>query len=81
MKARRLNLPLAWLSTLLVSVAVAAVGVVWGKSADCKPGQIDGQCGLSTFLGLLYGASAGLAILFGITVYLLIVAYRRRRTT
>lgn len=79
MKARRLNLPLAWLITLLVSVAVAIGGYAWGKSVDCKPGQSDGQCGLGTFVGVLYGAGAGLAILLGVTVYLLIVACRRRR--
>jgi hypothetical protein len=26
-------------------------GYAWGKAVDCKPGQIDGQCGLSTFIG------------------------------
>ncbi len=81
MNARRLNLAVAWLIALLVSVAVAAGGIAWGKSVDCKPGQVDGQCGLSNFLGLLYGAGAGLAIILGMTVYLLIVAYRRRRAT
>ena len=79
MKAR-LKLAVAWLITLLVSVAVTAVGIVWGKAVDCKPGEIDGQCGLSTFLGLLYGAGGGMAILLGMTVYLLIVAFRWRRT-
>jgi hypothetical protein len=80
MKAR-FKLAVAWLITLLVSIAVTAVGIAWGKSVDCKAGEVDGQCGLGTFLGLLYGAGAGLAILLGMTVYLLIVAFRRRRTT
>jgi hypothetical protein len=44
-------------------------------------GQVDGQCGLGTFLGLLYGGGAGLAILLSLTVYILIIAYRQRRTT
>jgi hypothetical protein len=81
MKARRLNLPVAWLITSLLSVAIAVGGYAWGKTLDCKPGQIDGQCGLGTFVGLLYGAGAGLAIFLSMTVYFLVVAYRRRRAT
>jgi hypothetical protein len=81
MKPRRMNLVLAWLIGLLVSTSVAALGIGWGKSVDCKPGQVDGRCGLGTFLGLLYGGGAGLAILLSMTVYILIIAYRRRRTT
>ena len=49
----RLKFAVAWLITLLVSVAVTAVGIAWGKAVDCKPGEVDGQCGLGTFLELL----------------------------
>ena len=40
-----------------------------GKAGDCKPHDIDGQCGLSTFVGFLYGAIAGAASgIWGIVV-------------
>jgi hypothetical protein len=79
MKSRRLNLAVAWLLTLLLSVGIAVAFYDFGRAGDCKPGQIDGQCGLSTFLGLLYGVGAGLAIFLSVSVCFLIVAYRRRR--
>jgi hypothetical protein len=81
MKSHRLNLPVAWLITSMLSIAIAVGGYAWGKAVDCKPGQIDGQCGLGTFLGLLYGVGAGLAIFLITTVYFLVVAYRRRSAT
>ena len=74
------NLTLAWLFTLVLSVVIAVLSYYSGRASDCKPGQIDGQCGLSTFLGLVYGIGAGLTILVVVTVCLLVVAYRRRRT-
>jgi hypothetical protein len=80
MKPRPLNLFLAWLITLALSVAVAIWGYVLGRFVDCKPGQSDGQCGLSTFLGFYSGVLAGVAILLCVTVYLIVV-YRRRRAT
>ena len=79
MKARRLNLPVAWLLTLLLSVGIAVASYAFGKAGDCKPGEIDGQCGMSTFFGLLYGVGAGLTIFLSLSVYFLIVAYGRRR--
>jgi hypothetical protein len=36
----------------------------WGISQDCKPGQVDGQCGLSTGMGMLFGAFAAVTIFF-----------------
>jgi hypothetical protein len=42
---------------------------------------VDGQCGLATFLGLLYGVGTGLALFLITTVYFLVVAYRRRKAT
>jgi hypothetical protein len=74
------NLALVWLFTLVVSVGIAVLSYQSGKASDCKPGQVDGQCGLSTFLGLVYGVGAGLAILVVVTICLMVVAYRRRRT-
>jgi hypothetical protein len=74
----RLNLKVAWLITSVASVATSVGGYAWGKAVDCKPGQIDGQCGLSTFLGLLYGVGTGVAFFLISTVCFLIIAYRRR---
>jgi hypothetical protein len=74
------NLTLVWLFTLVVSVAIAVLSYQSGKASDCKPGQVDGQCGLSTFVGLIYGVGTGLAILGVVTICLIVVAYRRRRT-
>jgi hypothetical protein len=81
MKSHRLNLPVAWLITSMLSIAIAVGGYAWGRDVDCKPGQIDGQCGLGTFLGLFYGVGAGLAIFLITTVYFLVVAYQRRSAT
>ena len=76
---RRIDLLVVWVLSLLVSLLVGIAFYSSGKASDCKTGQIDGQCGLSTFLGSLYGASAGLLILSIATACVLIVAYRRRR--
>jgi hypothetical protein len=74
------KLTVVWFLSLIVSVAVAFLSYQSGKASDCKPGQVDGQCGLSTFLGLVYGVGAGLAILLVVTVCLLVIAHRLRRT-
>jgi hypothetical protein len=74
------KLTVVWFLSLIVSVAVALLSYQSGKASDCKPGQVDGQCGLSTFLGLVYGVGAGLAILLVVTVCLLVIAHRLRRT-
>jgi hypothetical protein len=69
MRSHRLSLPRAWLITSMLSIAIAVGGYALGKAVDCKPGQIDGQCGLGTFLGLLYGVGAGLVLFLITTVY------------
>ena len=74
------NLTLVWLLTLVVSVGIAVLSYQSGKASDCKPGQVDGQCGLSTFLGLVYGVGAGIATLSAVTICLIVVAYRRWRS-
>jgi hypothetical protein len=77
-KARRVNLFIVWLIAAAVAVVIANRFYAAGKASDCKPGQIDGQCGLSTFLGAIYGGAAGLAILGTTTVCVAVIAYRRR---
>ena len=55
-----------------------------GVAVDCKPGQSDGQCGLGTSIGTLYGAIAAIVIsivggsFVTIHVYLAVCAQRRR---
>lgn len=55
MNMRRKRFNKVWLWTSIASLAMAIALWRSGASADCKPGQIDGQCGLSTFIGILYG--------------------------
>jgi hypothetical protein len=81
MKARQTKLLLAWLATIALSVAVAFGLYSSGKAADCKPGQIDGQCGLATSMGAMFGAIAGLSIFLIRTTTCAVVALRRRRET
>lgn len=78
MKARRVNLFIVWLIAAAVAVVIADRFYAAGKASDCRPGQIDGQCGLSTFLGAIYGGAAGLAILGTTIVCVAVIAYRRR---
>ena len=78
MRPDQLYLKAAWVTTSLVSLAIAVGGYAWGKAMDCKPGQTDGQCGLNTFLGLFYGIGTGLALFLISTIFFLIIAYRRR---
>jgi hypothetical protein len=60
------NLP-RWifLPTLIgISIGTFFLFYWWGISQDCKPGQVDGQCGLATGMGILLGAGAAITIVF-----------------
>lgn len=46
-----------------------------GKASDCKPHQIDGQCGLSTFLGALYGIILVLVVNAGMGLLTLVLTF------
>jgi hypothetical protein len=81
MKSGRLNLPVAWLITSMLSAIIAVGGYAWGKAGDCTPQQVDGQCGLSTFVGLVCGVGTGLVIFLISTVSFLVIAYRRRNAS
>ena len=63
------KLPAVWLIAILVSVCLLAIGYLTGKAGDCRPGQIDGQCGLSTFVGIVYGALGSLVVLICASAY------------
>ena len=73
------NLPLVWLTAILIAFFSLVIGDRIGKAGDCSPGQMDGQCGLSTFVGLVYGAVGGLAILGCAVVYTVVCNYRHRK--
>lgn len=57
--------------TVAVSYATAAaiwLGLtLWAIGSDCGPQSIDGQCGMSTFFGIVYATAGGLlAIVFAL---------------
>jgi uncharacterized membrane protein YdjX (TVP38/TMEM64 family) len=45
----------------------------WGHSNDCSPHQVDGQCGLATAMGDLFGTVAACLIL---TVGMIVLGVR-----
>jgi hypothetical protein len=57
------NLLLYVFTLLAISIASFFPFYLQGIREDCRPNQIDGQCGLSTFLGEMYGAAASVAVL------------------
>ena len=77
MKARRTNLLLGWLTATALSVAVAIGFYARGKASDCTPHQIDGQCGMSTAMGMVEGLLVGGAIFLIATIFFAIAAARR----
>ena len=76
---RRLNLLFVWLISTVISVTAVIGGYYVGRAGDCSPGQVDGQCGMSTFFGFVYGSLAGLVIFVSMTIFVIVVAYRRNR--
>ena len=50
-----------------------------GKAGDCKPHEIDGQCGMSTFFGFVFGIFSASVILICGGVYLAIKRVREKR--
>jgi hypothetical protein len=72
-----------WLRLLIVLLGAALVqlaGYGCGRAIDCSPGQQDGQCGLSTGMGMLMGALGALVVLtLGLIGTLGEWLWRRRR--
>jgi hypothetical protein len=58
-----------WLRFVVVFVASALVvvaGYAIGMASDCGPHDRDGQCGMSTFFGILSGlAGGGIVLIIG----------------
>jgi hypothetical protein len=51
------------LAVFVVSIVPVVVGLKSGIAGDCSLGQRDGQCGLSTFVGLLNRLGIGALVL------------------
>jgi hypothetical protein len=69
-----------WLGTVAASMLAFIVCFLMGRASDCRPGQIDGQCGLATSMGMSAGAIVGAAILIIGTITIVIIAYRRKHS-
>ena len=70
-----------WLRLLIVFTASALIvvaGCLSGKAGDCGPHDVDGQCGLNTFAGLLTGLAGGAVVLL-VGSILTLVQWRRSR--
>ena len=75
----RSHLVRVWLVSLFVAVSVAACGFLVSRALDCSPKEIDGQCGMGTYFGSLFGVLAGAVILVGMTLYVIVAAHKTQR--
>ena len=75
MSKKTAKIPTVWLIAILMAFCSPAIGYLSGKAGDCQPGQIDGQCGLSTFVGIVYGVLGSLVILACASAYTLFRGY------
>jgi hypothetical protein len=62
--------------SILISILLLFAGYQYGKMGDCRPDEIDGQCGLSTVVGTVYGF-LGALLVFASTVTYSIYSGRR----
>ena len=76
MPQKAAKIPLFWPIAILMAFCSPVIGYLTGKAGDCQPGQIDGQCGLSTFVGIVYGVFGSLVILACASAYTLFRSYR-----
>lgn len=79
MVRRKVNLTAMWLVCVLISALIAYSGYRIGQSQDCAPNQIDGQCGLATFVFLIYGLAVAFIVLIVATISVVVLAHRRRK--
>ncbi len=63
---------------LVVAICFFLVLAVWGRAGDCKPQERDGQCGLSSFIGVVFGGAGALTIVAGTLIWMLVASYRAR---
>jgi H+/Cl- antiporter ClcA len=59
----------AWTITLIFSAVVVYGCHLLGKSGDCTPHEIDGQCGMSTAIATAGGIVCAVAVVFGVGIY------------
>ena len=78
MTKRTSNVLWFWVTSILISFTLPVVGYKIGKAGDCSPGQIDGQCGLSTFVWFAYGVIGAVVIAVCCTAYLIIALLKQR---
>jgi hypothetical protein len=72
-----------WLRLLIIFAASAltvVAGCLSGKAGDCGPHDVDGQCGLSTFAGLLTGLAGGAVVLLVGSVWTVVQWHRSRKS-
>jgi hypothetical protein len=67
------------LVTALVSVVVGIGIYLAARAGECRPEEIDGLCGMGTFVGLVFGVASGLVIFVGMGIYFLSVTFKRRQ--
>jgi hypothetical protein len=67
------------LASFLLSVMIVVTCYGLGRISDCSPHQIDGQCGLSTFMGIMSGAALGLGTFVAASIVIAIKWLRRRK--
>lgn len=70
-----------WATSMLTSLALPFIGYLVGKAGDCKPGEVDGQCGMSTFVSFAYGVLGAIVIAVCFTAYLIISLYKQMETS
>jgi hypothetical protein len=58
-----------WTISILIAFLLLVSGYQYGKAGDCRPGEIDGQCGLSTACGIIYGTLGSLLVILSAAVY------------
>ena len=66
---------------MLLAISIASFFPFYldGVRGDCRPDQIDGQCGMSTFFGELYGGATSVVILIVGAIALSVVHVRKKR--
>ena len=68
-----------WLAGVFISLLMPVTGYWLGRASDCKPGQIDGLCGMGTFFMLWAGVYIGLFTLIVVSAYVVFLANRSRK--
>lgn len=67
-----------WVLSVALSVGVGFGIYENGKAGDCKPHEVDGQCGMSTFVGAIVGIGAGSVIFLVSSGYIAYCAFASR---